>query len=336
MTRSFLQNREDLSRYVPPSTVTWKGREDGGDYAYIHQSVHCTDLSQQELNFQKGSFGIVGLCSDEGVRRNMGRIGAAEGPNSLRECLSKLPITSKDPFTIYDCGDVNCSDSDLALSQKTLGRVVSGLLQQNVHPIIIGGGHEVAWGTYQGLASAFPKANIGIINFDAHYDLRPLVDGVKGSSGTPFHQIAMDRLEKELDFNYMCIGIQRYGNSKSLFERAKELEVTTIYADEMFSHQADTNLQIVRSFLLKCDIIYLTICLDVFEAPICPGVSAPQVLGLTPWQVIPIMREVIASKKTLCMDIAELSPPHDIDMRTAKLAASLVCEYLHGVNLYPS
>ena len=58
-------------------------------------------------------------------------------------------------------------------------------------PVVLGGGHEVAFGTYLGLArisrSAHPGDRIGILNLDAHFDLRP---GPVPSSGTPFRQIA--------------------------------------------------------------------------------------------------------------------------------------------------
>lgn len=328
---SFLNDQDRQARYNPPSTMIWKGRKDGGDHAYTHQVVHCVDLTQERPVFEEGSFGIVGLCSDEGVRRNHGRPGAAKGPKCLRESLGKFPVTTKTPFTIYDCGDVRCSDSDLEASQATLGKIVCDLFEQNVHPIVFGGGHEISWGTYQGISAAYPKANIGIINFDAHYDLRPLVDGVKGSSGTPFNQIATDRFGKNLDFNYLCIGVQKYGNSKHLFHRAEELNVRTIYADDLFGMGVDAHREVIRSFIEQCDYIHLSICLDVFEASICPGVSAPQVLGLHPWQVIPLMRDIVASGKTLCLEVAELSPLHDINMRSAKLGASLVCDYLHNI-----
>ena len=53
--------------------------------------------------------------------------------------------------------------------------------------IVIGGGHETAWGHFQGLAH--PNKDIAILNFDAHFDLRPLINGQLGSSGTPFRQI---------------------------------------------------------------------------------------------------------------------------------------------------
>jgi len=47
--------------------------------------------------------------------------------------------------------------------------------------------------------------------------------------------------------------------------------------------------------------------------PYAPGVSAPQPLGVLPWQILPLVRQLAASGKVVSYDIAELSPKYDID-----------------------
>jgi formiminoglutamase len=80
--------------------------------------------------------------------------------------------------------------------------------------------------------------------------------------------------------------------------------------------------------LEKSDNVYLSLCLDVFAAAIAPGVSAPQALGLTPWQIIPALRQLAVSNKVISLDVVELAPNFDLDQRTAKLAALLICDFL--------
>ena len=67
----------------------------------------------------------------------------------------------------------------------------------------------------------------------------------------------------------------------------------------------------------------------VFAAPFAPGVSAVQPLGLYPWHVIPLARQLAASGKVLSYELSELSPRYDIDQRTARLAANLIYEIIH-------
>ena len=54
-------------------------------------------------------------------------------------------------------------------------------------PVTFGGGHETAWGTFQGVMATEPNVDVGVINFDAHLDLR---GDEPGNSGTPFNQMA--------------------------------------------------------------------------------------------------------------------------------------------------
>lgn len=271
----------------------------------------------------------MGFCCDEGVKRNLGRVGAAEGPQALRKALANLPLHFQEHEFIYDIGDIVCHDQDLEKAQHALRELVANLLTKNYKPIIIGGGHEIAWGHYQGIDKVHADQTIGIINFDAHFDLRNNPEPDKGSSGTPFRQIAEYRQAHDLDFDYLCLGIQQTGNTRSLFRKAKELNVNYVLAEDIHQKRADCE-SIIQKCLNKHDLIYLTICLDVFNNNVAPGVSAPQPLGLTPLQVIPLLKQIVQSNKVISFDIAELNPKYDQDDRTAQLAALLVSEYIHA------
>ena len=67
----------------------------------------------------------------------------------------------------------------------------------------------------------------------------------------------------------------------------------------------------------------------MFNAAIAPGVSAPQALGLEIWQVLPLIRHIIASKKVVAIDIVELNPGLDLDNKTANLAANIIYDILN-------
>jgi formiminoglutamase len=170
--------------------------------------------------------------------------------------------------------------------------------------------------------------NILIVNFDAHYDLRPLIDNKWGSSGTPFTQIAQHCKQVGIPFHYLCIGVQKSANTESLFNVAHSLKVETVLAETIHLNGIASTSELLEKALAKHDAVYLTVCMDVFAQSCAPGVSAPQALGLLPWQVLPLLRRISASGKLLTMDCVELSPPFDQDSMTAKLAASLIWEVL--------
>ncbi len=307
-------------RYHTTSPNVWHGRKDGPGAPRFHEVVQVLNLNNGLSSLQKG-IALIGFACDEGIKRNQGRVGAAKGPEALREALGKLAFHGNAP--VYDLGDVVCTDGHLEASQIALAAIVAKTWDAGLMPIVLGGGHEVAWGHYQGLASAYPSQRMGIINIDAHYDLRPCLAG-QGSSGTSFTQIAQHRQALGLPFEYACIGIQPLGNTQALFETALQLGVETVTASDIYQQGIGQALATVDYLISKCEVIYLTLCMDVFGSAFAPGVSAPQPLGMMPWQVQAIVAHVRTSGKLIGFDVAELSPPFDRDSHTAMLAAAMV------------
>ena len=321
------------SRYLPPDPTIWQGRADIPEDSCFFQHVQPFNLLAQELN--KASlltFALVGFKCDEGIQRDLGRTGAFEGPTAIRHRLAKLPI-QKPAIVCYDVGNIICTDHDLEASQAALAEVVAALLTHHIHPIIIGGGHELAWGHYQGIAAVYPpEKRLGMINFDAHFDLNPMHPSHRGSATTSFYQIAEAEHAKKAHFDYNCIGIQHAGNIRQSFDIAKQFKVKLILADEMHQGLQEKCFDFVDRVIDENELIYMSLSLDVFSPAFAPGVSTIQPLGLNPWHVIPLIRQAAASGKVLSYDIAEHVPRYDIDHRTAKLAATLIYEIIHHHN----
>lgn len=316
------------SRYVTPSSSLWQGRADLPHASCFFQVIQLLDLQKPLPAPAKPAFALIGFCCDEGIRRNFGRVGAAEGPAAIRQALAKMP-TQREDIIYYDAGDITCTDGDLESAQQTLATAIALLLKQDITPIVLGGGHEVAFGHYQGIAKQFPKEKMGIVNFDAHFDMRPLLSDQQGSSGTPFLQIANMHQQAQRQFDYNCIGIQSAGNISALFATAKQYNAHFLFADDIYQGKQDECKNFIERIINNNALLYVSLCLDVFAAPYAPGVSAPQSLGLTPWQLVPSIRQLAQSGKVISYDIAELSPKYDIDNRTAKLAANFIYEIIH-------
>lgn len=121
------------------------------------------------------------------MKRNKGRVGAADAPDAIRTQLANLPIHR--PVSLVDLGTVTCEYENLEQAQSELAEQVANSLQNGLKPIVLGGGHEVAFGSFSGLfqyvQAHAPDKKIGIINFDAHFDLR---EAEHATSGTPFYR----------------------------------------------------------------------------------------------------------------------------------------------------
>lgn len=286
-------------------------------------------LGSETGDWESGSNGsrakspfILGYASDLGVSRNSGRIGAAQGPEAFRSALAKLPWHLESQQVI-DLGDLTHQGNDLSGLQAGFSKIVTEYAKAGNFSMAIGGGHDIAYAHYTGLRNAIsPEQKLGIINFDAHLDLR--LPGDAAHSGSPFYQISLDCKTKQQPFHYACIGVRDDANIPELLTRAHDLDVLMVYRDAM-----EDSLPRFDEFLANQDYLYLTIDLDGFASAFAPGVSAASPLGFSPMEIYPYLDRVLASGKLLGADLAELNPTYDRDNQTAALAAGLAHRILH-------
>jgi formiminoglutamase len=307
-----------------PAGTVWRGRvdaEETGPSLRWHQRVRPFDAAA------RGGVALIGFAVDEGVRRNGGRTGAAQGPQAMRAALANLPLLGEP--ALFDAGDVGCAEGDLEAAQRQLAARVTRALEQRCLPLVLGGGHEVAWGTYQGIAAARPAGErLLIINLDAHFDLRR---AERGNSGTPFLQIHDHRAARGQAFDYRVFGISRYANTEALFQRAEALGVGWRIDEVMQSPDGLAQAQAsLAQDLAACDAVYLTLCLDVLPGATAPGVSAPAPLGVPMASVEALVDQIMGSGRVIAADIAELNPAFDRDGITARVAARLAARMARG------
>ncbi|QNS08087.1 formimidoylglutamase [Streptomyces xanthii] len=300
----------------------WSGRDDGPGAEHLRWH-HAVELDA-ELT-EPGDLAFVGFACDEGVRRNKGRQGAAQGPAALRQALASMALPK--PLRAFDAGDVSVdgtADDALETGQQRLGSAVAHLVDRGHRVVVLGGGHEVAFGTYSGLEqtrAVRAGGRLGVLNLDAHFDLR---DDVRPSSGTPFLQMAQSEARHGRDLNYWVLGISQAGNTQALFRTAQSLGVRYLPDTECGVLDATRVDAFVDAFLASCELVHLTIDLDVLPAAVAPGVSAPAAYGVPMEVVERVCARVARSGKLVVVDVAELNPEFDVDGRTARAAARLV------------
>lgn len=300
----------------------WSGRSDGpGDeHRRVWSSIigpASADESLRSATPDEADAVLLGFRSDEGVSRNAGRVGAVDGPAALRSALGSLALQR--PLRLYDAGDVTTQGEDLEGGQAEVGRQLAELRRSAPLSILLGGGHESAWASYLGMAEQCRGRRLGILNLDAHFDLRR---ADRPTSGTPFLQIAEDRAATDDPFDYRVIGISEANNTRALFDTARELGAD--WLTDVESQQADTVVAQVREFAEQVDELYLTIDLDVLPASVAPGVSAPAGLGVPAHVILAACTAAAGSGKLRHADVVELNPSFDVDSRTARTAARLI------------
>ena len=296
--------------------------------------------------YEQQHIGLIGFACDQGVRRNQGRVGAKAAPPLIRQAFAALPVISalqqrfesQLPSLLGDVGDIHCHDNG-GLAESTLEQAqikyadkVSHIIEQGGLPIGLGGGHAIAYGSFLGLWQALKKTNgttvsthtaptIGIINFDAHFDIR---QSDVATSGTPFRQIAEHLDAHGQPFHYCCIGVSRFSNTAALFDRAEQLGVHIISDEDCHQQTWDSLAEQIDTFISKVDVLYMTIDMDCLPSSVVPGVSAPAAYGIALSFVERAVKHIMASGKVKIADLAEINPTFDVDNRSCKVAARLL------------
>ena len=297
----------------------WTGRldpEDGSDAIRLHQLV-TPDAKRA----------VIGFACDAGVKRNKGRVGAKDGPAALRQALANL-AAPQNALAFSDLGDVVVTGDALEAGQDTLAKAIADALSLHDRLVVLGGGHETAFASYQGLRKRYRDARIGILNLDAHLDLR-LPGEAGGSSGTPFAQIRALDPER---FDYLCVGYAEEANTQALFKRAQDWGVGLVRDHDLIADPLAAN-RAISELIARNDRVYLTIDIDVLSHCQAPGVSAPAARGVSLSTIEQIVGFVIAKAgdRLALADLVELCPAYDQDGVTAKTAALLARRLLMSV-----
>lgn len=313
----------------------WKGRVDGPGPEHARWNSVITPVADETHD----AVALLGYASDEGVLRNSGRQGAAAGPEAIRGVLGSLAI--HDDYPRVDAGTVCTQGDDLEGSQEELSQRVQQLIAKNNLVVVLGGGHETSFATHRGLHRALHNkgsqtdsahneqgsehagaadevGSTGIVNLDAHFDLR---SAEKPTSGTPFLQIAELVGDK---FDYHVWGISKPNNTKVLFDTADRLGTHVVLDEELLAMTPQQVEDLATRTCQEHEHIHLSIDLDVLPANEAPGVSAPAGLGVPLSHIRAAAQSIAATGKVRLVDVVELNPSVDVDKRTARVAARLI------------
>lgn len=307
-----------MAEFLPPSVTLPDTTSDDPRIGQL--------LSRRVDDLAKARAVIIGFPTDEGVRRNGGRPGAALAPDFIRNALYRM---TPDPRRHHgfvellertvDLGDLVLAGS-LEEDQEQLGEVLAPLLRQGTVPIVLGGGHETAFGHFLGYVYA--GRSVSILNWDAHPDVRPLREG-RGHSGSPFRQ-AILHLSGTCQ-GYTVAGLLPHGTAQA------HLDFLNEHAAEHVWHDAVTPERVDDLYARMTGTHMVSFDLDAVDQSQAPGVSAPAVGGLAVGLWLQAAFEAGRCGAVASIDVSELNPTVDLDQQTARLAALTVWHFLRGL-----
>ena len=268
---------------------------------------------------------ILGIPTDEGIRRNGGRIGASQAPDKIREYLAKLtPFAGPghkrqlDELRIVDLGNV--PTGELEDMHELARAVTSELIDRGKFVIALGGGHDLSYPLVKGYAMSRPSPSL--INIDAHLDVRPRKDG-KHHSGSSFRLLIEEGHVEGSKFTEF--GVQLHVLAKSHYDWLIEKNAAIIALSDLFSPT-----ERFASVLRQGENTYVTFDVDAIQASEAPGASAPGVVGFTSREALTMCYDCGRAEQVGMIDFVEVSPPHDVDDRTSRLVARMIANVMQG------
>lgn len=281
-------------------------------------------LSLAKINKAPHGCVILGLADDMGIQNVGGRTGAKLAPVAIREKLYRFTAKEKRRLPLYDLGDLSPAASIAATHSQAM-ELISAIHHAGHQPIIIGGGHDLAYPQAKAMA-LWEKKSIQAINIDAHLDLRSIENGI--TSGSPWFLTLEDKdLQKKLP-QLTEFGIQAHCNSETLWAYAKEKKVKIYSLPEI--KKPVQELRALLQKLGKKGSTLFSLDIDSVQASQAPGCSAPQTLGFTAAEAIEFCRVAGENRQVKSFGIYECSPPLDLAQATIQLSAHCIYAFLLG------
>ncbi|OIB59009.1 formimidoylglutamase [Natrialba sp. SSL1] len=314
-----------------PSNIEWASRSsDPTDETFgeLVEPVATDDLDDSDAV-------LVGEPFDAAV---IGRTGAIEGPDAIRDSLAGAKTHHFDAgpcseLQIGDYGNVSLDsaaggtartdDTDLTTIRSAIEPVARAVHDSSATPIFLGGDNSL---TVPNVRPLLERGDaVGVINFDAHLDVRHVHDDP--TSGTPYREL----LESGLD-TYTCVGARHFETSTAYASFLEEQGGEIVTAAAIGSDLDDAVHRVLES-VADVDTVYLSIDCDVLDAVHAPGVSAPTPGGLTSRELFELVRRFAShdNDRLAGVEIVECAPPLDEGERTVTAAARTVAHALAGL-----
>lgn len=180
---------------------------------------------------------LFGIPEDIGVRANFGRPGAASAWRSAIKAIANIQQNKYcKGYNILVLGTLDVSEEmdavkrldfhntadrlqlneSVARIDKEVCHIISTIVKSGKIPIVIGGGHNNAYGNIKGAALAKGQP-LNAVNFDAHSDFR-ILEGRHSGNGFSY------AFEEGFLGNYFIFGLHENYTSKKVLKTLKKRE----------------------------------------------------------------------------------------------------------------
>lgn len=279
----------------------------------------------KEINF-------ISACSDLGVHV----CGSEKGALVLTENfdIKNYIVKKENIIKSLDPNDLRKNEKYINIFTKKVFDAATEILNNNRTPLLIGGDHSTVIGS--ALASQKYHKNIGIIWVDAHIDYNTFKTTITGNiHGLPLAAIngLCEDLTNFITTNHIdpkntvVVGYRaKEANAKEEMNNIKKSGVTVFTTEDIKKYGPDVIMKkAIKIASNNTNGIHVSLDLDVIDPNIAPGVSIPEIGGISDNDMYLIVGEMLKHKNLVkSIDLVELNPDRDINNKTKNIALNIL------------
>lgn len=257
----------------------------------------ASELTDAESNPQTALFEVIPCPLEKTVSYGAG---TAAGPLALLEASQELERFDGKSFPIKKgiiTSDVINCEQPIELVMKDLRARTAASVEAGRIPVTLGGEHSLSYGAIMGVVDAL-DAPVGIIQIDAHADLRNAYQGHKHSHASVMHLCAVERRLPLMQFGIRALC------SEEQDSRMNEAHIQFVDAEKLVT-DGITAVDLPEDFP---EHVYITFDVDGLDPSIMPATGTPVPGGLSYYQSLQLIAHALKGRKCVGFDVVELAP----------------------------
>jgi arginase len=224
----------------------------------------------------------------------------------------------------------------VATHNARLAAAVEAAVARRRVPVVIGGDHSIAMGTWGGLSRAMARQRLGLLWFDAHLDAHTL----ETTPSMNPHGMSAAVLLGHGDPAFLAIGggavrpehlcyIGARSHEEGEVELLRRLGVRVVPMTEVRARGLPAVMEEALAIVTRGTLGYgVTIDLDGFEPSDAPGIGLKEPNGLRRGEMLEALSQLNRDRRLKAIEIVEYIPEFDEEKRTAHLVRDLLLALL--------
>ena len=262
----------------------------------MKKPIRFGDAETPAVGLDDAGIVVLPLCYENAPSYGTG---SENGPLHILSASAQLENIDEETLTFWGKAGIHTlpplmPSNDPKKAVNEMKKAAAAVLEKNKFLLSLGGDHAISIGPIMAAAEIHP--DMGVLQIDAHLDLRDIWNGSKYN-----HACVMRRVVEDLNLPVVQVGIRSFSPEEADYVKEKKLK--PFYAHTIDPSDDYWRRKVVHSLPEK---VYITIDLDGLDPSVLPGTGTPEPGGLSYRQLIKLIKAVGKEKKVIAADINEL------------------------------